>query len=139
MSENDNSTMADSNNHINDEPMTESENKPYNRYGGGDRRRNNRCYNCGQPGHYSYDCHRQQNGFSSFRGRNNQRCYNCQQEGHFSRECDLPPGQKSCYNCGNEGHLSRDCNEPRKERPKNCFSCKQPGHIAAQCPNRADN
>lgn len=93
--------------------------KPAERGGrsfGGFRNNNSRCYNCGQTGHLSYDCHRGRGennggggggfrgGNGGFRGSRGQRCYNCQQEGHISRECPNPPGAKSCYNCNGEGN-----------------------------------
>ncbi len=85
-------------------------------FGSGFRNNNSRCYNCGQTGHLSYDCHRGRGGGNGggggfggnggFRGSRGQRCYNCQQEGHISRECPNPPGAKSCYNCNGEGTLA---------------------------------
>ncbi|KAI2807078.1 hypothetical protein BLOT_009040 [Blomia tropicalis] len=105
--------------------------------GGGARPRfkNNRCFNCGQTGHLSYNCRHERNGYRP----RTSRCYNCQQEGHISRDCTNPTAAKSCYNCGAEGHISRDCAEPRKERVKNCFNCNEPGHIASKCPTRVNN
>ncbi|RHN53603.1 putative cu(2+)-exporting ATPase [Medicago truncatula] len=61
------------------------------------------CYKCGEKGHKSNVC-----------GRDDRKCFRCGQKGHSLAECKR--GDIVCYNCNGEGHISSQCPEPKKTR-----------------------
>ena len=59
------------------------------------------CFKCGEKGHKSNVC-----------GRDEKKCFRCGQKGHTVAECKR--GDIVCYNCDEEGHVSSQCKKPRK-------------------------
>jgi len=59
------------------------------------------CFKCGEKGHKSNVC-----------GRDEKKCFRCGKKGHMVAECKR--GDIVCYNCDEEGHLSSQCKKPKK-------------------------
>jgi len=118
---------------------------------GGERRMSEKCYECGESGHFARHCPNSTRGDEGenggYRGgARGKSCYNCGVVGHQAKECPNQ-GEKTCYNCGNTGHVSKDCQDPpsanaprpparrRASKPK-CYNCGEFGHLSKDCPNK---
>ena len=61
------------------------------------------CYKCGEKGHKSNVCDRDE-----------KKCFRCGQKGHTLAECKR--GDIVCYNCNEEGHISSQCKKPKRSQ-----------------------
>ena len=94
-----------------------------------------KCYNWGEYGHKSYDCKKNQRGYQRG-GRGRYRDYRDYRDGYgygYGGGYGKYHRESKCYNCGKYGHKSFECDKPKG---KNCYVCGKPGHISADCPEK---
>ena len=94
-----------------------------------------RCYNCGDEGHYSPECHKPRQNRSQSRPQDrptspfNGNCYHCGKTGHRRAECRSTT--PICRGCNKPGHTHSSCPDTI------CRGCNNHGHIQQNCPARS--
>lgn len=71
---------------------------------------NDRCYQCGKSGHYSWEC---------INGSNQDQCYRCQEFGHKSFQCPSGSQRSVPYNKSNRYKNKNNSNSTKNPRAKN--------------------
>ena len=88
------------------------------------RKKNSRCHECGDLGHYKFECPKNPNRVNP-----------------DSASSSANPPETDCFHCGKRGHYRRDCpelntaTEQRHQLPE-CYGCGETGHMRRDCPNQ---
>ncbi|CAF1279614.1 unnamed protein product [Rotaria magnacalcarata] len=91
-----------------------------------------RCYNCGEAGHFSSNCTARN---QSIRISQTVRCFSCGNYGHYANNCNFNHKTMRCDRCGRDSHLEDNCYATFDidGRQLDCARCGRSSHNVNEC------